>query len=238
MLGDSTVINQKTFDPMLVREFYKKIIQKLSDWDTEDVLLSNNEDIRRIFTKFKVQEGNYLLSGHFSLQYHVLLYYKPDKKVIEYQKELSQIIEMIQSKEAKLADESNYFILEKLKNMGYRDLNQQDLFEFFFANDELRKKIYMEMEGKTGINFKSLTERKIKLFNELDNLLIETYTTTPILIDDARLVTGEEGCLCTFDLEFIKNNVKEGIFDPKKIPDKIKDSIKNRFDEIINVMSL
>ena len=44
----------------------------------------------------------------------------------------------------------------------------------------------------------------------LDNLLVETYQTTPVLIDDTRLVTGEEGCLCTFDLEFVKNKAKEG----------------------------
>ena len=60
------------------------------------------------------------------------------------------------------------------------------------------------------------------LFNELDSFLIETYQTTNVLIDDTRLVSGEEGILCTFDLEFIKDKTKEGLFDPKKFLDNVK----------------
>ena len=46
-----------------------------------------------------------------------------------------------------------------------------------------------------------------------------------MLIDDSRLITGEEGCLCTVDIEFVKNKNKEGLFDPKKIPDSVKENI-------------
>ena len=51
----------------------------------------------------------------------------------------------------------------------------------------------------------------------MDSLLIETYQTSSVLIDDTRLVAGEEGCLCTLDIEFIKNNNREGLFDPRKM---------------------
>ncbi len=232
MLGDSTITDQKTFDPNLVENFYKKMVGNLLDWEVHDVSISNNDDIRRIFVKLNVREGNYMLSCHLSLQFHVLLFYKADVKVIENQKELSEIIDKTKNMENKIADDSDQFILEKLKNMGYKDLDSQNLFEVFFENDEIREKIYKEIEKNTDVNFKTLAKRKMDLFNELDDLLIQTYQTTPVLIDEARLVTGEEGCLCNFELEFIKNKIKEGVFDPKKIPITIKEKIIERLDEI------
>ena len=67
---------------------------------------------------------------------------------------------------------------------------------------------------------------------------MEIYQTTSVLIDDSKLVTGEEGCLCSFDLEHFKNNAKEGIFDPKKIPVRVKEKLSERLDEFIKIMKL
>ena len=82
-------------------DFFQKITQKLENWSVQDVSISNNEDIRRIFTKFEIMEGNYLISGHLSVQFHVLLYYKPDQRVIETQKELSEIVDLTKTKNSK-----------------------------------------------------------------------------------------------------------------------------------------
>jgi len=236
MLGDSTITTQKTFDPALVNDFFKTTIQKLHEWSVQDVSISNNEDLRRIFTKFEIKEGNYLISGHLSLQFHVLLYYKPIQRVIDCQKELSEIVDLTKNKEQQMSDNSDQFVLNKLKEMGYKDFDHQKLFEIFFENDELREKIYKEIENDLGVDFKGLSEKKMRLFNELDSLLLETYQTSPILIDDTRLVTGEEGCLCTFDIEFIKNKTKEGLFDPRKISDMTKENIIKRLDEVYKLM--
>ena len=232
MLGDSTVTTQKTFDPTETMNFFKKIIQQLENWEIQDVTISNNEDIRRIFTKFEIKEGNYLISGHLSLQFHVLLYYKPVQRVIDCQKELSEIVDLTKNKEQEISNNSDQFVLEKLKEMGFKDFDHQKLFEIFFENDEFREKIYNQIEDDAGVDFKSLSDRKIKLFNELDNLLLETYQTSPVLIDDTRLVTGEEGVLCTFDIEFMKNKTKEGLFDPRKISELTKENITKKLDEI------
>ena len=236
MMGDSTITTQKTFDPAKVNDFYKKIIQNLKGWSVQDISISNNEDIRRIFTKFETMEGNYLISGHMSLQFHVLLYYKPVQRVIECQKELSEIVDLTKSNEQQLSDDSDLFVLNKLKEMGYKDFDHQKLFEIFYENDEFREKIYKEIEQSSGVDFKTLSEKKAKLFDELDSLLVETYQTTPVLIDDTRLVTGEEGCLCTFDIEFVKNKVKEGLFDPHKMSDSVKQNIIKRLNEIHDLM--
>ena len=236
MLGDSTITQTKTFDPMQIQNFYKNISENLQNWNTQDVTMTNNEDIRRIFIKFDSQVGNYLLSGHMSIQFHVLLYYKQDNKVIQYQKELSEIIDKTKTMDSKLGDDSDQFILRKLKEMGYTDLNHQNLFEVFFENDELREKIYEEIEKNTDLDFKKLAKRKMDLFNELDSLLIETYQTSNVLIDDVRLIAGEEGYLCNFDLEFIKNKVKEGKFVPKKIPNAVKENLIKKLDEIKKII--
>ncbi len=232
MLGDSTITQTKTFDPMQIKDFFGKILKNLPNWNHQEVTETNDEDLRRIFIKFDIQEGNYQLSGHISIQFHVLLFYKADNNVIQYQKELSEIIEKTKTMDSKLADNSDQFILEKLRSMGYKDLDHQQLFEIFFKNDEIQNKIYKEIEEKTDSNYKNLLSRKMQLFNELDNLLMETYQTTNVLIDDSKLVTGEEGILCNFDLEFIKKGIKEGMFNPKKIPKNIQEKIILRLDQI------
>ena len=236
MLGDSTVFDQTTFDPAEIKSFYEKIITNLQSWSVQNVSVTNNENIRRIFTKFEIREGNYLLSGHLSQQFHVLLYYKPEHRVIECQKKLSEIIEHTKNKEVEIAKMGNQFVLTKLKELGYKNLDNQKLFEMFFNNDEVSEKLYNEIEQKSDIDFQKISNKKVELFNELDSYLMEVYQTTSILIDDARLVTGEEGCLCTFDLEYIKNNTKEGLFDPKRIPNNAKQKIIDRLGEIENIL--
>ena len=231
MMGDSTITEQKTFDPKQVTDYFQKINHSLKDWSLQDVTITNNEDIRRIFTKFEIMEGNYLISGHLSLQFHVLLYYKPEQRVLDCQKELSEIVDLTKNKEQQISDNSDQVVLNKLKAMGYKDFDHQKLFEIFYENDEFREKVYAEIEKDAGVNFQELSEKKTKLFNELDSLLIETYQTSSILIDDNRLITGEEGCLCTIDLEFVKNKNREGLFDPRKISDSVKENILKRLNE-------
>lgn len=236
MLGDATITEQKTFDPSLVNHFYQKIIKNLKKWSVQDVSVSNNDDIRRIFTKFEIRLGNYLISGHMSLQYHVLLYYKPDQHVIQLQKKLSDIIDLTKNKEQQMSDNSDQFVLNKLKEKGYKDFDSQKLFEIFYENDEFREKIYKEIENDIEVDFQELSNKKTKMIKELDNLLVETYQTSPVLIDDTRLITGEEGCLCTFDIEFVRNKTKEGLFDPRKIPESVKENIVNQLDEFTKLL--
>ena len=232
MMGDSTITEQKTFDPKQVTNYLEKLNQKLIDWSLQNVSVTNNEDLRRIFTKFEISEGNYLISGHISLQFHVLLFYKPLQRVIDCQKELAKIVDTTKNKETELSDNSDQFVLNKLKEMGYKDFDHQKLFEVFYENEEFSKKVYAEIEKDSGEEFRKLTEKKKELFKELDSLLIETYQTSSVLIDDTRLVSGEEGCLCTLDIEFIKNNNREGLFDPRKMSNTVKENILKKLDNL------
>jgi len=238
MMGDSTITEQKTFDPSQVINYLENIIQKLEDWSIQNVSITNNEDLRRIFTKFEITEGNYLISGHLSLQFHVLLFYKPIQRVIDCQKELSEIIDKTKKQEEDLSNNSDQFVLEKLKEMGYKDFDHQKLFEIFYEDEEFSKKIYAEIEKESSQEFKKLTEKKNELIKELDSLLIETYQTSSVLIDDAKLVSGEEGCLCTLDIEFIKNNNREGLFDPRKMSNTVKDNILKKMEQLQEQINL
>jgi len=232
MMGDSTITEQKTFDPKLVSEYFQRINDSLKEWSLQDVSITNNQDVRRIFTKFEIKEGSYLISGHLSLQFHVLLYYKPDQRVIDCQKELSEIVDLTKNEQEQLSDNSDQIVLNKLKEMGYRDFDHQKLFEVFYENDEFREKVFAEIQKDADVDFQELSEKKSKLFSELDSLLVETYQTSNVLIDDPRLVTGEEGCLLTLDLEFIKNGNREGVFDPRKMSDSVKENILKRLSEL------
>ena len=238
MMGDSTITNQRTFDPKQVSEYFQKINNSLKDWSIQDVSITNNQDVRRIFTKFEIIEGSYLISGHLSLQFHVLLYYKPDQRVIDCQKELAEIVDLTKNEQEQLSDNSDQLVLKKLKEIGYKDFDHQKLFEVFYENDDFREKVFAEIQKDAGVDFQELSEKKTKLFSELDSLLLETYQTSPVLIDDPRLVSGEEGCLFSLDLEFIKNGNREGVFDPRKISDTVKGNILKRLTELETTISL
>jgi len=236
MMGDSTITDQKTFDPKQVSDYFQKINDSLNEWSVQNVSVTNNQDVRRIFTKFEIKEGSYLISGHLSLQFHVLLYYKPVQRVIDCQKELAEIVDLTKNEQEQLSDNSDQIVLKKLKDMGYKDFDHQKLFEVFYENDEFREKVFAEIQKDSGVDFQELSEKKTKLFSELDSLLLETYQTSPVLIDDPRLVAGEEGCLLSLDLEFIKNSNREGVFDPRKIPDSVKENILKRLSELNSII--
>lgn len=236
MLGDTTVTDQNTFDPEAVSRFFGQITNRLPKWKSQGIVTTSDEDLRRVFVKLECQIKNYNILWHMALQYHALLYYKPDIRVQTIQKELAEIMDNTINKEKELAELTDSMIREKLEAMGYKDLDEQKLFEVLFSNDSLRDEIASETEKKTDYDFKAKEQRKKQLFKELDNLLMEAYTTTSVLIDENRLVTGEEGCVCTFDLDHIKNKKKESIFDPKRITMQTKQEIIQILDEIISAM--
>lgn len=237
MLGDTTVTDQTTFDPERVKTFYSKIMNSLPDWKTSGISMTNDEDLRRIFVKLEKQAGNYVLLWHMSLQYHALLYYKVNIEVQKIQKELADLLDSTIDKEKELAELTDSMIRERLEALGFKDIDEQKLFEVLFENDQMREKLLEDMNGKTDYDFKAKAERKKELFKELDNLLVETYQTTSVLLDESKLIGGEEGCLCTFDLDYIKKKTKETIFDPRRMSAETKEYVIKSLDGIISALS-
>ncbi len=236
MLGDGTVSNQESFDPAVVRRFYETVLRKLSNWTSDGVSATADKDLRRSFIKFEVKENNYVLSCHMSLQYHALLFYKLDHRVIDVQKELSELTDNIKQIKENTAPESNRMIEEKLKIKGYENMDQQKLFEVLFEHDELTQEL-IETLRSSEKKLNELTTKQDALFKELDNLLIEIYHTTPVLIDEMKMIAAEEGCLCVFNLEYENKGNKEGNINLGKIPNNVKEKLLKRMEEIIQVLN-
>ena len=224
MLGDATITEEETFDPGRISSIFAGVAGRLEGWQTDGVVSTSNEDIRRIFVKFQTRAGNYLLSGHLSIQFHVLLYYVPKQRVIDCQRELSEIVDVARTGEEEMAHISDKMIAEKLRSMGYDVLDHQELFELLYEDDSLRSSLESQMGGDDAM--RRLAQKKRDLFGELDSLLTETYRMAPVLIDDARLVTGEEGCLCTFDAEHMRGGTRRSI--PRRISRAVLESLDEK----------
>ena len=236
MLGDSTVKDVNTFDPKNVESLFNNVINSLNDWESQGISYSYNDDVRRIFTKLEVRENNYVISMHVSLQFHVLLYYKPVQKVIDLQKELSENIDKTGTSDSKYTDEGNKIILQKLQDLGYDKINEQNLFELFYNDENLSKILSEKIEGSQENEIIEFNNRKKDLLNQLDNLLLETFQTSLVLIDEQRLVNGEEGCLCNIDLEYIENNSKQGLFDLDSLDKQSQEKIETRINQIFGAL--
>ncbi|MDE1866949.1 MAG: hypothetical protein KGI08_04470 [Thaumarchaeota archaeon] len=237
MLGDGTVSDQESFDPAAVRQFYDSILRKLPDWTTDGVSVTTDQDLRRSFIKIESREGNYILSAHMSLQYHALLFYKLDHAVLDIQKELSEISDKVKELLENMAPQSDRAIEEKLKQKGYEGMDQQKLFEVLFEHDDLTQELTESLKSSQK-QINDLKERQSFLFKELDNMLIEVYHTTPVMIDEMKMIAAEEGCLCVFNLEHMKSNSREGNLDPARIQPKIKDNLLKHMDDIEKVLKI
>ena len=235
MLGDSTTKNVETFDIKNVETFFGRFESYLSEWNSPGVTYSSDEDLRRIFTKAEIRIGNYIVSLHTSLQYHVLLYYKPIQRVIELQKKLAELIDNNGNSESKYEEEGERLIIEKLNELGFKDMPKQELFELFYNDEELAKKI-KKMIDDSQPEVVDVQVQKNELFRELDNLLIETFHTTSVMIDEQKLVNGEEGCLCNIDLEYVDNGAKQGLVDASLIDEQNKILIKQNITKILDVI--
>jgi hypothetical protein len=233
MLGDSTVKELSTFDPKNIENLFNHIITSLSDWSSQGISYSYNDDIRRIFVKFEVREEEFVISLHVSVQFHVLLYYKPEQKVLLLQKELSEIIDRTAESDSNYSVEGNKIILQKLQELGSDKINEQNLFELFYNDENLSKILSKKIENSQDDEILQLNNRKKELLQQLDDLLLETFQTSQILIDEQKLVNGEEGCLCNIDIEHLEDNSKHGLFDPNLITDEFQQKIDNRINQIL-----
>ena len=233
MMQDGIVKKQETFDVEKIHQVYNGFANRLQDWTLDGISSTNNEGIRRNFIKLNTNADNCKISLHYSIQYHVILFYQPNYEVMKKQKELSDFMDMTKKQEGKLTEKSDHVILEKLRAEGYKDLDTQNLFEIFYNDDKIREKIMNEIDLQTDGDLQKISQRKENLLKELDDLLLETYQMAPILIDEARLVTGEEGCVCNIDIEMIENGQKGGLFDSNQVSSSTKEKISILIDQVL-----
>ena len=233
MMQDGIVKKQDTFDVKKIQLIYNEFTKKLQNWTLEGISSTNDEGIRRNFIKLHTNADEYRISLHFSIQYHVILFYQPNYEVMKKQKELSDFMDKTKKQEDELTQKSDHLIFEKLKAKGYKNLDTQSLFEIFYNDDKIREQIMSEIELQTDGDLQKINQHKENLLRGLDNLLLETYQMEPVLIDEARLVTGEEGCLCNIDIEKIENDQRTGVFDSKQLSTSTKEKINALIDQVL-----
>ena len=214
MLGDSTVTDEQTFDPRRVESYYARVMEALAarGWDAREPSTTRDGDVRRIFAKCSAPAGggggggavSHAVSVHMSVQFRALLYYRPVYRVVECQKELSEASALLAEREKAAASAGERRAAALLEGAGHGpDAGPQELFEALYNDDGLFESVRAEVDssaGGAGAEARRLAAKKAALLGELDSLLVETYRTTDVLIDDARLVTGEEGVLLTADV--------------------------------------
>ena len=237
MLQDGTVKKQETIDVEKVQQIYTGFANGLEAWTLEGISCTNDEGIRRNFIKSNINVDDCKISLHLSIQYHVILFYQPNYEVMKKQKELSDFMDETKKQEDLLTEKTDQVILEKLRAEGYNKLDTQNLFEILYKDDKIREKIVNETELQTDGDLQKISKHKENLLKALDDLLLETYQMVPILIDEARLVTGEEGCVCNIDIERIVNNQKSGLIDSKKISSSTKEKISALIDQVLTAIT-
>jgi len=237
MMQDGIVKKQETFDVEKIHQVYNGFANRLQDWTLDGISSTNDEGIRRNFIKLNTNADNCKISLHLSIQYHVILFYQPNYEVMKKQKELSDFMDMTKKQEGELTEKSDHVILEKLRAEGYKDLDTQNLFEIFYDDDKIREKIMNEIELQTDGDLQKISQRKENLLKELDDLLLETYQMEPILIDEARLVTGEEGCVCNIDIEMIENEHQSGLIDSNQVSSATKEKISILIDQVLEAIT-
>ena len=220
MLGDATVRDQDTFDPGRVEAYLGRACAAAAGWEPLGVSTTGGEGLRRMSAKLEARAGSYLLTARLSVQFHVLLYYRPEQRVVECQRELDEVIEAAGGAERDIAERGERVAAARLGEAGYAGMGAQELFESLYADDGLREGLYSEIQEGAGA-LREKIARRSELLSELDSLLLETYQTSQLLIDDARLVTGEEGFVCSFDLEMLRDGGKDGTLDARRIPEAV-----------------
>src|SRR5215208_7673569 len=231
MLGDGTITQADTFDPQNVQNFFQQLGNALQDWTFSGVLKSATEDMHRLYCTFTKEADKFYISVYFGIQFHVLPYYRVDRRVIDIQKELAKIESRATSVSSKMTAAADRVLATELEKRGFSNLEFEELFVKIFDDEKLVE----ELNEKTAViesqfpEFKEMRNRKSELLSELNDMLVSFYQTSPVLIDYNRLMQGEEGITNYFDIEVIKNNKntkrREAFLDNIKMPKEAADML-------------
>jgi hypothetical protein len=230
MLSDSTITQADTFDPQNVHNFLHQLGNVLEGWTFSGILKSATEDIHRLYSTFTKEDDSFYIRAYFGIQFHVLLYYRVERRVVDIQKELVKIDQSASSVLSKMTDAADRVIATELEKRGYINIGFDELLVRMFEDERLIE----ELNEKSAIverQFPQLIEnqsKKNKLLTELNDLIMNFYHTLPVLIDYNRLMQGEEGITNYFDIEVLRNSKtkrREALFDTSKIRKEAADMV-------------
>lgn len=238
MLGDGSISQSTTFDLSRIITYFEKLINSLNGWASSGISKSNADDLHRIYFQVSQHISKYHIYGYFGIQFHTLPYYRVNKRVIEIQKELSQIAEKAANIFSLLSEKGNTMVLHELQKLGYSELEFEELFTILFEDQELVRALERKAQSleEQLPEFEQMRLSKNQLYTELNDLLIEVYQISPVLIDYNRMMQGEEGLVTYFDVETIRNQ-KMARGDPYVNTDRVTKEHTNRISSELNKLA-
>jgi hypothetical protein len=242
MLGDGTVTQVGTFDPQKVQSLYQQLANALEDWTFSGIMKAATEDLHRLYSQFTKEADKFYISGYFGIQFHVLPYYKVDKRVLEIQKELAKISDKTASVLSIMTSTADRMLAEELEKRDYANLGFEELFAKIFDDERLVEELNKKVAAIQSQfpEFEETRNKKTKLFSQLNDLVMKFYQTSPVPIDYNRLMQGEEGVTNYFDIEVTKNKKmkkREAFLDTIKMPKKAAEMVTGELDNVADALS-
>jgi len=243
MLADFTIIQTNTFDPNKILNYFfnkEKEISKLKNYKIVPVQLTKTDDLHRIFFQLSIEIEKFYFLIYMGIQFHALLYYKPDKEVINIYKRIRQLEEINFDIKKEISKRGDLLIQQELEKLGYKEISNTELFEELFTKQDLSERL-SHSAVKVEESFPQLkqnTKLIETLKKDLENFTIEIYQINQASIDSNKIMIGEEGIAFNMDFELIKNKKtreRTSVIDFDKIYDKDILKITQTFSSLINI---
>src|SRR5688500_5552864 len=107
------------------------------------------------------------------IQFHSLLYYQVDKQVIQISKQIRELQELNNNAKSEITIKGDQIIKHELEKLGYKDVDNTQLFEELFTHDNLSKNL-IEKASSIEENYPDIEKNNnqiVKLKKELENLI-------------------------------------------------------------------
>lgn len=246
MLADFSVIDITSFDPnnivKLFNAFEKEIRNNLTRWQVVPVQSTKSDDLRRIYLQLSLEIEKYYFYIYLGIQFHSLLYYQVDKEVINLSKQIRDAEKLNNQTKSEITIEGDRIIKEELEKLGYKEVDNSQLFEELFTKTQLSEKL-IEKAYQVEENYPSIEENEALIGNlkkKLEAYIIEAYQFGTASLDQNKMLQGEEGIVIYIDFEMIKNKKtkeKTSIINFEKITKEISNEMIKQFTGIIKIIS-
>ncbi len=245
MLADFSVIEASSFDPnkiaILFQNFERMVNTKSKNWQSVPVQSTKSDDIRRLYLQVSLEIDKFYFYVYMGIQFHSLLYYQVDKQVIQISKQIRELQELNNSAKSEITLKGDQIIKVELEKLGYKDVDNTQLFEELFTRNDLSKNL-IEKASSIEENYPDIEKNNdqiAKLKKDLENLIVETYHIDLASLDQNKMLQGENGMVMYVDFEMIKNKKtkeKTSVINFEKIPKESIDAIKIELDFLYELM--
>jgi hypothetical protein len=247
MLADFSVIDINSFDPNHIVNLFntleKSIGVQAPEWQVVGVQSTKSDDLRRIYLQFSTEIEKFYFYVYMGIQFHSLFYYQVDKEVINISKKIRELENLNNNTKSEITIEGDKIIREELERLGYKEVDNSQLFEELFTKSELSAKL-IEKASEVEEKHPSLDENDLlisKLKKQLETFIIEAYQFSLASLDQNKMLQGEEGMVVYVDFEMIKNKKtkeKTSVINFENLSAETLAEMKRQFDDILRIFTI